>query len=127
MTHPKLDLLAENLQELHRAAGAPTYREIAFRAGDSMSHTTVMDALRGIRVTNWAITQDIAHALGGDEAVAIIQHYWIEAHAEKTGVRKSRQVSSAAGPALYAERLHRILHTMLAEVHKLAPCDDPQE
>lgn len=79
MTPPEEDVLAE-LKRLRLAAGAPSLRAIAARAGTS--HTTVTQLYAGSRapgLTSWAILAAVASALG---ATASDLHHLQDLHQE---------------------------------------------
>ena len=59
-------LLRTALRALHVRAGAPSTRVIARGIG-SISHTTVSQTLRGVRVPSWPLLSKIVLGLGGDE------------------------------------------------------------
>jgi tetratricopeptide (TPR) repeat protein len=65
---PVADLFSR-LDELHMAAGLPSMREIASRAGRGrISSSTVHNVFRGTKVPRWNSLEDIVRALGGDGA-----------------------------------------------------------
>ncbi len=64
--------LFDRLDELHLAAGRPSMREIAARAGRGrISSSTVHNvfAFRNSRVPRWSFLEEIVQVLGGDTAV----------------------------------------------------------
>ncbi len=62
--------LFDRLDQLHLAAGRPSMREIATRAGrDKISSSTVHNVFRATRVPRWNFLQEIVTALGGDTDV----------------------------------------------------------
>lgn len=61
--------LTAELGKLHAAAGSLSLRTIAARtavAGTRVSHTTVHEALHGVRVPGWAKLEAIVRMLDGD-------------------------------------------------------------
>jgi tetratricopeptide (TPR) repeat protein len=69
----------ERLDELHLAAGRPSTREIARRAGlGKISSSTVHNVFRNARVPRWNFVEEIVRALHGDTAefLALWQAAW---------------------------------------------------
>jgi tetratricopeptide (TPR) repeat protein len=61
--------LFNRLDELHLAAGLPSMREIATRAGRGrISSSTVHNVFRSTRVPRWGFLEEIVKALNGDPA-----------------------------------------------------------
>ncbi|MFF4801220.1 helix-turn-helix domain-containing protein [Streptomyces sp. NPDC001351] len=58
--------LAHELRELRRAAGGPSYRTMAKKAG--FAPTTLSQAATGDRLPSWAVVEGYVRACGGDPA-----------------------------------------------------------
>jgi len=58
---------AASLRELRRAAGEPSFREMAGRSR-AISHTTLHEAAQGNRLPSWATTVEFIRACGADPA-----------------------------------------------------------
>lgn len=79
---PVADLF-DRLDQLHLAAGRPSMREIALRAGRGrISSSTVHNVFRSSRVPRWSFLEYIVIALGGDSAEfqALWQTAWQAEH-----------------------------------------------
>jgi hypothetical protein len=64
---PRADLLATELAALRASAGDPSFRKMAERSG-CISHTTLHEAVKGIRFPSWETTREFVKACGADEA-----------------------------------------------------------
>ena len=101
--------LFDRLDELHLAAGRPSMREIAARAGRGrISSSTVHNVFRSSRLPRWGFLEEIVKALHGDTAVflALWQAAWqAENKAETLRVSPpditppSRGLAESAAPA----------------------------
>lgn len=80
--------LAAELRDLRRRAGHPGYRELAERAGYSM--TAPADAAGGRRLPSTAVTLAFVRACGGDPAVW--ERRWRQAAADASSGAASSTV-----------------------------------
>lgn len=83
-----MQLLAAELRELRRAAGLPTYRELARRTGGQYSAATLSRAASGGRLPSLACTLAYAEACGA--AREEWARRWRRAAAEVRGDRSGR-------------------------------------
>jgi Ig-like domain-containing protein/helix-turn-helix protein len=63
----KAEVLATELAALRASAGDPSFRKMAERSG-CISHTTLHEAVKGIRFPSWETTREFVKACGADEA-----------------------------------------------------------
>jgi hypothetical protein len=70
-------LFAERLRILRTRAGEPSFRAMAGASG-AISHTTLHDAVRGVRLPSWPTVREFIRACGGEEAEW--QAAWQEAY-----------------------------------------------
>lgn len=97
-----LEELTAALQELRRAAGQPSYRQIsaAVKSGpyrDAPSHEGVRTAINGLRVPRWSTVESIVGALAGlcrperdpDAEIARIRPLWRTVREGEAGALKS--------------------------------------
>lgn len=75
--------LAVELRKLRRAAGSPTYRELAGRTGGAYSAATLSRAASGVRLPTLSLTLAYAEACGADHAEWAAR--WRSAAAELRG------------------------------------------
>ncbi len=90
--------LYDRLDELHLAAGRPSMREIATRAGRGrISSSTVHNVFvfRNSRVTRWSFLEEIVKALAGDTAVFL-------ARGKRPGRRKTTSMPRVGAPETMA-------------------------
>ncbi|WP_443073289.1 nSTAND1 domain-containing NTPase [Streptomyces sp. NBC_01451] len=83
--------LAHELRELRRAAGNPSYRTMAEKAG--FSATTLSDAARGQRLPSLAVVQGYVRACGGDPCEWELR--WKDADAEAAGTVRDTAADAA--------------------------------
>ncbi|SEP54114.1 NBR1-Ig-like domain-containing protein [Amycolatopsis saalfeldensis] len=62
----KAEALATELAALRASAGDPSFRKMAERSG-CISHTTLHEAVKGIRFPSWETTREFVKACGADE------------------------------------------------------------
>jgi transcriptional regulator with XRE-family HTH domain len=70
-----LGQLRQQLRDLHLGVGAPSTRQIAARTDGKISHTTVNNVLRCVRLPRWGHLELVLEALGGD--VEAFRQAWI--------------------------------------------------
>jgi hypothetical protein len=94
--------LFDRLDRLHLAAGRPSMREIAARAGRGrISSSTVHNVFRSSRVPRWAFLEDIVKVLHGDTAefLSLWQAAWQAENKAATSRPSSPDVTpSSPGP-----------------------------
>ena len=94
--------LFDRLDQLHLAAGRPSMREIATRAGrGKISSSTVHNVFRSSRVPRWSFLEGIVQALHGDTAefLDLWQSAWqAENEAPTTRASSSDILPSSLGP-----------------------------
>lgn len=108
--------LTEYIRELHVAVGRPSSRSLRdkIRAeGVLLSHTTVNDIIRGIRVAGWQAIQAVVWALDGDMEHA--HALWSQAYQEGRGATADGVYVSAAQARHLelVERLERVEKLLL--------------
>ena len=88
----KAEVLATELAALRASAGDPSFRKMAERSG-CISHTTLHEAVKGIRFPSWETTREFVKACGADEAP------WRQRWEELKGLTPATITVQASGEA----------------------------
>ncbi|MDT8909504.1 NBR1-Ig-like domain-containing protein [Amycolatopsis sp. PS_44_ISF1] len=81
--------LAAELAALRADAGNPSFRKMAERSG-CISHTTLHEAVKGVRFPSWETTREFAKACGADET------HWRQRWEELKGLSRPEAPAVAA-------------------------------